>query len=126
MAADRMNINRSWEHIQQKYVGTGHVDMSKFEWASNVHRDSIASHRVEEGGNGVVTLVLERSVDASTPLNTTRDSTPPRVEPLADVIKRDLQRKRVEDDLTKQVEGMSAAERTQRLLDLGFDVREDE
>ena len=44
MAADRMNINRSWEHIQQKYVGTGHVDMSKFEWASNVHRDSIASH----------------------------------------------------------------------------------
>ena len=32
MAADRMNINRSWEHIQQKYVGTGHVDMSKFEW----------------------------------------------------------------------------------------------
>ena len=89
-------------------------------------RDAIASHRVEEGGNGVVTLVLERSVDASTPLNTTRDSTPPRVEPLADVIKRDLQRKRVEDDLTKQVEGMSAAERTQRLLDLGFDVREEE
>ena len=44
MAADRMNINRSWEHIQQKYVGTGHVDMSKYEWASNVHRDSIASH----------------------------------------------------------------------------------
>jgi len=44
MAADRMNINRSWEHIQAKFVGTGHVDMPKFEWASNVHRDSIASH----------------------------------------------------------------------------------
>mmetsp|Transcript_17933 Transcript_17933/g.53357 ORF Transcript_17933/g.53357 Transcript_17933/m.53357 type:complete len:83 (-) Transcript_17933:69-317(-) len=44
MAADRMNINRSWEHIQQKFVGTGHVDMTKFEWASNIHRDSLASH----------------------------------------------------------------------------------
>ena len=39
-----MNINRSWEHIQQKYVGTGNSDMTKFEWASNQHRDSIASH----------------------------------------------------------------------------------
>ena len=44
MAADRMNINRSWDHIQAKYVGTGHSDMTKFEWASNQHRDSIASH----------------------------------------------------------------------------------
>lgn len=57
-----MNINRSWEHIQAKFVGTGHSDMTKvcsllliaanctnrrwtqFEWASNQHRDSIASH----------------------------------------------------------------------------------
>lgn len=90
-------------------------------------RDAIASHREDDGGNGMVTLVIERSVNASTPLNTTRDDSPPRLEPLADVIKRDLQKKRVEDDLTKQVEGMTAAERTQRLLDLGFDVRaEDE
>lgn len=89
-------------------------------------RDAIASHRIEDGGDGVVTLVLEREVNASTPVNTTRDTAPPRVEPLADVIKRDLQKKRVADDLTKQVEGMSAAERTQRLLDLGFDVKDDD
>ena len=82
-------------------------------------------HRKEDGGNGMVTLVLERAVNASTPVNTTRDSSPPRLEPLADVIARDLKKKRVEDDLTKQVEGMTAAERTQRLLDLGFDVRDE-
>ena len=28
-AADRYNINRSWEHIQNKYVGTGHPDLTK-------------------------------------------------------------------------------------------------
>ncbi|MEO1175509.1 MAG: splicing factor 3B subunit 5 family protein, partial [Myxococcota bacterium] len=44
MSCDRMNINRSWDHIQAKYVGTGHSDMTKYEFASNHHRDSIASH----------------------------------------------------------------------------------
>eukprot|EP00619_Florenciella_sp_RCC1007_P000042 CAMPEP_0205922082 /NCGR_PEP_ID=MMETSP1325-20131115/13894_1 /ASSEMBLY_ACC=CAM_ASM_000708 /TAXON_ID=236786 /ORGANISM="Florenciella sp., Strain RCC1007" /LENGTH=88 /DNA_ID=CAMNT_0053290035 /DNA_START=34 /DNA_END=300 /DNA_ORIENTATION=+ len=44
MAADRQNINKSWDHIQNKYVGTGHSDMTKFEWASNQHRDTAASH----------------------------------------------------------------------------------
>ena len=89
-------------------------------------RDAIASHREDEGGNGMVTLVLERAVNASTPLSTPRDDAPPRLEPLADVIKADLKKKAVEDELTKQVEGMTAAERTQRLLDLGFDVQDDE
>ncbi|CAM9418876.1 unnamed protein product, partial [Heterosigma akashiwo] len=43
-AADRFNINRSWDHIQAKYVGTGHSDMTKYEWATNQHRDTMASH----------------------------------------------------------------------------------
>eukprot|EP00953_Heterococcus_sp_UTEX-ZZ885_P037643 19331-Heterococcus_DN1.PRE.1 len=43
-AADRFNINKSWEHVQAKHVGTGHADFSKHEWATNQHRDSIASH----------------------------------------------------------------------------------
>jgi splicing factor 3B subunit 5 len=43
-AADRFSINKSWDHIQSKFVGTGHSDMTKFEWASNQHRDTIASH----------------------------------------------------------------------------------
>ena len=64
-------------------------------------------------------------VNATVPLSTSRESMPPRLEPLFDVIARDLKKKRVEDELTKQVEGMSAAERTQRLLELGFDVRDE-
>jgi splicing factor 3B subunit 5 len=24
-----MNINRAWEHLQAKYVGTGHADTTK-------------------------------------------------------------------------------------------------
>ncbi|RHY35601.1 hypothetical protein DYB28_009855, partial [Aphanomyces astaci] len=43
-AADRYNINRQWEHLQAKYVGTGHADTSKFEWAVNQHRDTLSSH----------------------------------------------------------------------------------
>ena len=32
------------EHLQQKYVGTGHADVTKYEWAVNQHRDSYASY----------------------------------------------------------------------------------
>eukprot|EP01038_Epipyxis_sp_PR26KG_P018601 gene18601-26293_t len=44
MAADRYSINKSWEHVQNKFVGTGHSDMTKFEWMVNQHRDTLASH----------------------------------------------------------------------------------
>lgn len=44
MAADRFSINKSWEHIQNKFVGTGHADITQFEWAANQHRDTLASH----------------------------------------------------------------------------------
>lgn len=30
--------------MQNKFVGTGHSDITKFEWASNQHRDTLASH----------------------------------------------------------------------------------
>jgi len=32
------------EHLQLKYVGTGHADINKFEWGVNMHRDSLASY----------------------------------------------------------------------------------
>lgn len=41
---DRFNINAQIEHLQAKYVGTGHADMTKFDWAVNMHRDSYASY----------------------------------------------------------------------------------
>mmetsp|Transcript_13109 Transcript_13109/g.15846 ORF Transcript_13109/g.15846 Transcript_13109/m.15846 type:complete len:88 (-) Transcript_13109:272-535(-) len=43
-ASDRFNINSQLEHLQAKYVGTGHADMNRFEWAVNIHRDSFASY----------------------------------------------------------------------------------
>lgn len=38
-----MSINSQIEHLQAKYVGTGHADLTRFEWAINIHRDSYAS-----------------------------------------------------------------------------------
>lgn len=42
--SDRFNINSQIEHLQAKYVGTGHADITKFEWMLNAHRDSYASY----------------------------------------------------------------------------------
>jgi splicing factor 3B subunit 5 len=41
---ERFNIQNQWEHLQNKYVGTGHADYTKWEWGTNIQRDSIASH----------------------------------------------------------------------------------
>ena len=30
--------------LQAKYVGTGHADTTRFEWAVNMHRDSYSSY----------------------------------------------------------------------------------
>ncbi|CAH1721880.1 unnamed protein product [Macrosiphum euphorbiae] len=41
---DRYNIHSQLEHLQSKYIGTGHADTTKFEWQVNQHRDSCASY----------------------------------------------------------------------------------
>ncbi|UJR20532.1 hypothetical protein I4U23_023659 [Adineta vaga] len=41
---DRYNIHSQLEHLQSKYVGTGHGDTAKWEWATNIHRDTYASY----------------------------------------------------------------------------------
>ncbi|KAH7640929.1 dehydrogenase/reductase sdr family member 4-like [Dermatophagoides farinae] len=41
---DRYNIHSQLEHLQSKYIGTGHADTSKFEWMVNQHRDTYASY----------------------------------------------------------------------------------
>ncbi|KAI7865244.1 splicing factor 3B subunit 5/RDS3 complex subunit 10 [Spinellus fusiger] len=41
---DRFNVNSQIEHLQSKYVGTGHADTIKHEWLSNQQRDSYASY----------------------------------------------------------------------------------
>jgi len=41
---DRYNIHSQLEHLQSKYIGTGHSDTNKWEWLTNQHRDSYASY----------------------------------------------------------------------------------
>jgi splicing factor 3B subunit 5 len=40
---DRFNVNTQSEHVAAKYVGTGHADTTRFEWALNIKRDTNAS-----------------------------------------------------------------------------------
>ena len=37
-SAGRFNILSQMEHLQSKYMGTGHADTTKFEWATHQHR----------------------------------------------------------------------------------------
>mmetsp|Transcript_24823 Transcript_24823/g.49386 ORF Transcript_24823/g.49386 Transcript_24823/m.49386 type:complete len:87 (-) Transcript_24823:353-613(-) len=34
----------STEQLQQRYIGTGNADFTKYEWLTNQHRDTYASH----------------------------------------------------------------------------------
>jgi splicing factor 3B subunit 5 len=42
--SERFSINSQIEHLQAKYVGTGHADITNVEWMLNNHRDSYASY----------------------------------------------------------------------------------
>jgi len=44
MMGERYNIHSQLEHLQSKYIGTGHSDTNKWEWLTNQHRDSYASY----------------------------------------------------------------------------------
>ena len=44
MASDAKTAYSQQEHLQMKYVGTGHADTTKWEWAVNQPRDSYASY----------------------------------------------------------------------------------
>lgn len=36
--------NISTEQLKARYIGTGHADMPKYEFLTNQHRDTLASH----------------------------------------------------------------------------------
>lgn len=42
--ADKLRTTQQLEALQNKYVGTGHSDVTKHEWSSNIHRDTYASY----------------------------------------------------------------------------------
>ncbi|EJT47199.1 hypothetical protein A1Q2_02145 [Trichosporon asahii var. asahii CBS 8904] len=39
----RYTANQSLEQLHARYTGTGHADMTKYEWATHQHRDTLAS-----------------------------------------------------------------------------------
>jgi splicing factor 3B subunit 5 len=41
--ADKLRAQQQLEALQARYVGTGHPDTTKFEWTSNVKRDTYTS-----------------------------------------------------------------------------------
>lgn len=42
--ADKLRAQQQLEQLQARYVGTGHPDTTRFEWESNIQRDSYASY----------------------------------------------------------------------------------
>lgn len=41
--ADKLRVQTELEQLQAKFVGTGHADLTKYEWTSNIHRDTNAA-----------------------------------------------------------------------------------
>ncbi|KAL1697646.1 splicing factor 3B subunit 10-domain-containing protein [Schizophyllum commune] len=39
----RYTANTQLEHLHARYTGTGHADISKYEWLTHQHRDTLAS-----------------------------------------------------------------------------------
>ncbi|KAE9975087.1 hypothetical protein EG328_000504 [Venturia inaequalis] len=42
--ADKLRTQQHLEALQTRHVGTGHADTTKFEWTSNIMRDTYASY----------------------------------------------------------------------------------
>ena len=75
-------------------------------------RDAIASHRTDDGGDGMVTLVLERAVNASTPAAPRARAS---LESLPDVLKKDLKTPAGKE--AGSAGNPTAGERARRLLE---------
>ena len=42
--ADKLRTIQNLEALQTRYIGTGHADTTKYEWTSNILRDSYSSY----------------------------------------------------------------------------------
>src|SRR5579871_1613611 len=41
--ADKLHLQSQLEQLQARYVGIGHPDIIKYDWAANIHRDTLSS-----------------------------------------------------------------------------------
>ncbi|KAH9929758.1 splicing factor 3B subunit 10-domain-containing protein [Fomitopsis serialis] len=39
----RYTANTQLEHLHARYTGTGHADLTKYEWLTHQHRDTLSS-----------------------------------------------------------------------------------
>ncbi|KAF8486595.1 splicing factor 3B subunit 5/RDS3 complex subunit 10 [Gautieria morchelliformis] len=39
----RYTANTQLEHLHARYTGTGHADLTKYDWLTHQHRDTLAS-----------------------------------------------------------------------------------
>ncbi|KAF9030580.1 splicing factor 3B subunit 5, partial [Hymenopellis radicata] len=39
----RYTANTQLEHLHARYTGTGHADLTKYEWITHQHRDTVSS-----------------------------------------------------------------------------------
>lgn len=42
--ADKLRAQQQLESLQARYIGTGNSDTTKFDWTSNIARDSLSSY----------------------------------------------------------------------------------
>ena len=88
-------------------------------------REAIASHRSAEGGNDIVTLVLERTLGTEPDEAAAADEPAPvpTLEPLSEVLRRDLQRGREDErSVDRQLDSLAPGERARRLFGIDDDV----
>jgi splicing factor 3B subunit 5 len=43
LQADKLHLQSQLEQLQARYVGIGHPDIIKYDWAANIHRDTLSS-----------------------------------------------------------------------------------
>ncbi|KAL5604780.1 uncharacterized protein BROUX77_004966 [Berkeleyomyces rouxiae] len=64
--ADKLRAQQELERLQAKYIGTGHPDISSWEWKTNIQRDTLSSIAGHPG------MVNYMAVAENEPLHTVR------------------------------------------------------
>ncbi|KAL9642553.1 hypothetical protein ABK040_011119 [Willaertia magna] len=56
------NLNNQLELLQNKFIGIGHSDITKYEWAINQHRDTYASYTSHYDSLSYFALIENESI----------------------------------------------------------------
>ncbi|CAI4226412.1 unnamed protein product [Auanema sp. JU1783] len=59
---ERFHVLAQLEHLQSKFTGCGHADFNRYEWLTNQHRDTRASHLSHPGMCSFVSIIENESI----------------------------------------------------------------